>query len=125
LRKDYRQFRTDRVHHIQTTNVPFSREHQALESYIKNDKEKHPTTIVRILVDKKIAKHLEYEKKYHGFVSQKLAGNHIEMTFLSQDVENSFARWYLMFGDYAHILEPESLKTNVIQMMEKVKLRLT
>jgi predicted DNA-binding transcriptional regulator YafY len=125
LRKDYRQFRTDRIHHIQTTNLPFSREHQPLESYIKNDKEKHPTTIVRILVDKKIAKHLEYEKKYHGFVSQKLAGNHIEMTFLSQDVENSFARWYLMFGDYAHILEPESLKTNVIQMMEKVKLRLT
>lgn len=125
LRKDYRQFRADRIHQIQQTDLPFSREHEPLEKYLKNDREKHPTTRVKILVDKKIAKHLDSEKKYHGFVSQKAEGNDVEMTFFSQDLENSFARWYLMFGDYAQILEPESLKTSVLQMMDKVRSRLS
>jgi predicted DNA-binding transcriptional regulator YafY len=124
LRGDYRQFRTDRIHDIRPTDKPFSREHQPLETYLKNDKEKYPTTRVRILVDKKMAKHLDYEKKFHGFVSQKTIGNEIEMTFFSQNVEHGFARWYLMFGDYAKILEPEGLKTSILEIMEKVKSRI-
>lgn len=125
LRKDYRQFRTDRILEIRQTEQPFSLTHQPLETYLKNDKEKYPTTRVRILVDKKIAKHLDYEKKFHGFVSQQITGNQIEMTFLSQNVQNGFARWYLMFGDHAKILEPESLKTDILELMEKMKSRLS
>lgn len=124
LRQDYRQFRADRIYDIGPTEKPFSREHQSLESYLKNEKEKYPTTLVRILVDKKIAKHLGHEKKFHGFVSQKTVGHQIEMTFFSHNVENGFARWYLMFGDYAEILEPESLKTNILEILERMRSRL-
>lgn len=123
LRKDYRQFRTDRVHGIKKTVIPFSIEHEALETYL--DKNKNiPTTKIQILVDKKIAKYLSSERKYHGFVSEKKIDNKIEMTFMSCATLEGFARWYLMFGDYATILEPEGLKTRILELLEINKQRL-
>lgn len=123
LRKDYRQFRADRVHGIQKTAVPFSLEHDALETYLDANKNV-PTTKVRILVDKKTVQYLAYEQKYHGLVSEKEIGDKIEMTFMCRDIENGFARWYLMFGDYATILEPERLKTRILELLEINKQRL-
>ena len=124
LRNDYRQFRTDRMEGIQKTDLPFTREHQPLETFL--DKENTcPTTKVRLLVDKKISKFLASEKKYHGFVAQKNVGDLVEMTFLSRDIENGFARWFLMFGDYATIIEPEQLKERVLELMEVYKNKLT
>jgi predicted DNA-binding transcriptional regulator YafY len=83
-----------------------------------------PKTKVRILVDKKIAKYLAFEQKYHGFVSEKKTDDKIEMTFMSCDTMEGFARWYLMFGDYATILEPESLKTRILELLETNRQRL-
>ena len=123
LRNDYRQFRADRIEGIQKTDLPFAKEHQPLETYLNKEKE-CPTTKVRLLVDKKISKFLASEKKYHGFVAQKNVGDLAEMTFLSRDIENGFARWFLMFGDYATILEPERLKERVLELMETFKDRL-
>jgi predicted DNA-binding transcriptional regulator YafY len=89
------------------------------------DKDKNvSTTKVRILVEKKIAKHLRYERKYHGFVSEKEMEDKIEMTFMSQDIEEGFSRWYMMFGDYATIQEPERLKTKILELLEINKQRL-
>lgn len=124
LRNDYRQFRADRIEEIQKTNFPFTKEHQPLETFL--DKENTcPTIKVRLLVDKKISKFLASEKKYHGFVAQKNVGDLVEMTFLSRDIENGFARWFLMFGDYATILEPDRLKERVLELMVVYKSRLT
>lgn len=123
LRKDYRQFRTDRVHKIQKTENPFSLEHNALETYLNKDKNVS-TVKIRILVKKKIARYLTNDRKYYGFVSQKVIDDKIEMTFMSCDSMEGFSRWYLMFGDHARILEPESLKTKILELLEINKLRL-
>ena len=123
LRNDYRQFRTDRMEGIQKTDLPFTKEHQPLETFL--DKENTcPTTKVRLLVDKKISKFLASEKKYHGFVAQKNVGDLVEMTFLSRDIENGFSRWFLMFGDYATIVEPDRLKERVLELMDVFKSKL-
>lgn len=124
LRKAYRQFRTDRIHEIKKTEEPFKKEHEALEFYLDKEKQQHPTTKVRISVEKRIAKYLSGEKKYHGFVEEKDMGNTIEMTFLSKDIEEGFSRWFLMFGDVATIIEPERLKERVAEMIEKTKNKL-
>jgi len=123
LRKNYRQFRADRVHGIKKTGIPFSLEHQPLETYLDATKDV-PTIKVRILVAKKIAKYLTYERKYHGFISEKIIDNKIEMTFMSCETLEGFARWYLMYGDYATILEPERLKTKILHLLERNKQRL-
>jgi predicted DNA-binding transcriptional regulator YafY len=117
LRSDYRQFRADRIEGIQKTQISFTKEHETLETFLNKERE-FPTTKVRILINKKISKYLSSEKKYYGFVSQKSAGDLIEMTFLSRDIENGFARWFMMFADYALILEPERLKERASELLE-------
>lgn len=123
LRKDYRQFRADRIQNLKKTDLDFTIEHDSLETYLGKT-ETVPTTKVRLLVEKKIARYLAFDRKYHGFVSEKEVGDKLEMTFLCRDIENGFPRWFLMFGDYAEILEPEILKTKVLNLIEINKKRL-
>lgn len=117
LRNDYRQFRADRIEGIKKTQIPFTKEHDSLENYLTKEEE-HTKTKVRILVDRKISKYLSSEKKYHGFVSQKKVGDSVEMTFLSRDWENGFARWFLMYADYATIIEPQHLKARISELIK-------
>ncbi|WP_166921217.1 helix-turn-helix transcriptional regulator [Flavobacterium poyangense] len=124
LRKDYRQFRTDRIQNIKKTELKFTLEHGPLETYLTKKDQQKTTTKIRILVPKKISGYLRHEQKYHGYVSQKEVDGQIEMTFMSCDIENGFPRWFLMFGDYAKILEPEILKTKVLELLEINKKRL-
>lgn len=123
LRQDYRQFRTDRIQGIQKTDLEFTIEHDSLETYLVKS-ETIPTTKVRILVSKKILTHLRHEQKYHGYVSEREVDGQIEMTFMSRNVQDHFSRWLLMFGDYATIIEPESLKARILELIEAYKKRL-
>lgn len=123
LRKDYRQFRTDRILGIKKTECDFTIEHDSLDSYLTKN-ETIPTTKVRILIEKKIARYLSTERKYHGYISEKEVDGKIEMNFMCRDIDSGFARWFLMFGDYAEILEPERLKTRVLELLEINRQRL-
>lgn len=123
LRQDYRQFRTDRIQGIQKTECDFTIEHDSLETYLKKT-ETIPTTKVRILVSKRILNYIRYEQKYHGYVSEKEVEDQIEMTFMSRDIQEGFPRWFLMFGDYATIIEPEKLKTRTLELLESYMKRL-
>lgn len=72
---------------------------------------------------KEVAKYIITEKYYHGFVSEKIMGDNIEMTFLSASLEG-IARWYLMFGDNAKILQPTALKKQVKGIIEAMQKKL-
>ncbi|WP_199758391.1 helix-turn-helix transcriptional regulator [Flavobacterium microcysteis] len=125
LRNDYRQFRADRIHQIKQTDKPFTIEHPDLEAYLQNDLQKYSTTKVRIVVPKKISKYIATQKKHHGFVSQKeINDGNVEMTFMSRDIEEGFCRWFMTYGDYATILEPERLKERVSEIISKTRSRL-
>lgn len=117
LRKDYRQFRTDRVHNIKLTDMPFAVSHDALEDYL-NRANREDFTEIKILVDKYVAKYLKYDRKHQGFVSEKEIGDQVEMTFLSRDLDNGFARWFMMFPDHATIIAPESLKARIAELLQ-------
>lgn len=123
LRKDYRQFRADRILEIKKTDCDFTIEHDSLDTYLVKN-ETIPTTKVRILIEKKIAKYLLTERKYHGYISEKEIEGKIEMSFMCRDIENGFPRWFLMFGDYATILEPERLKVRTLELLETNRQRL-
>ncbi len=122
FRKDYRQFRTDRLLQIQRTDIPFQLIHGTLDDFRQKEKDS-PKTKVRILVDKSVVKYIKSDRKHYGFVSEETKKDNVEMTFFTHSIEG-FARWYLMFGDYAQILEPEILKERLLEIVEKTKDRL-
>lgn len=123
FRNDYRQFRTDRLVEIKRTNIPFQKEHATLDDFRQKEKDS-PKTKVRILVDKSIVKYIKGDRKNYGFVSEEIKKDGVEMTFLTHSLEHGFARWYLMFGDYAQVLEPKSLKQRLLEIVENTKSRL-
>lgn len=122
LRSDYRQFRTDRIHKIELTELAFTRSHEALETHLQPVK--HETTKVRILVDKEVVKFIKSDRKNYGFVSEKETPDGCEMTFLSRDPKNGLARWFMMFADFGTILEPEELNETILGYMASAKKRI-
>lgn len=124
IRQDYRQFRTDRMLSIQRTSIDFTLEHGTIEEH--QNKESDTQKIkVKILVDKSIARYINSGRKYYGFISEEVKDNYVEMTFLTSDIEQGFPRWYLMFGEYAEILEPERLKDRVKDILKKTEAKLS
>ncbi|MBL0358705.1 MAG: YafY family transcriptional regulator [Chitinophagaceae bacterium] len=124
LRKDYRHFRTDRIRYINPTARHFNQQHPSLKSFLaKISREKEMHTIV-ISVDKSVLKYVGEQKYYNGFVSQKEVADKMEMTFVTGSL-NGFAKFYLLFGEYANIISPASLKSlvknNIAAISKKLK----
>ncbi len=114
LRDGYRHFRIDRIRQIALTNKDRALERSTLKEYqAQLAKNRMPFTLQKavILVEKQTALYLKERKHYFGFVSEVDKGDQVEMTFLTQSLEDGFARWYLMFADYAEIVEPRSIES--------------
>ncbi|ASU35382.1 helix-turn-helix transcriptional regulator [Mucilaginibacter xinganensis] len=112
LRGAYRDFRIDRINHIEPAGRVFTSKHPTLKAYIAQTVKEQDLDLVIIRVEKEISGHLDYQKYYSGFVSEKTIGNQKEMTFLTTSLEG-FARWFMMFGDQAEIISPDTLKERV------------
>ncbi len=123
FRKDYRQFRTDRMLKIQRTNTNYTLAHGTLDQH-RTETEDLQKTKVRIMVDKQIARYIGSTRNQYGFVSEEPKMDGVEMTFMTSHIHNGFARWYLMFGDYATVLEPESLKERIRELLKTTEKKL-
>jgi predicted DNA-binding transcriptional regulator YafY len=119
LRNAYRDFRIDRIKNLVVTDEYFTSEHPTLKDYIKQTARERQMERVVINVHKTAHPHLEHQKYYSGFVSEKAAGDFIEMTFLTTSLEG-FARWFMMFGDDAEIIEPDSLKDRIRNIADDI-----
>lgn len=123
LRKDYRNFRVDRVSNMQRTKLSFEKEHPSLNTFIEKISGEEGIHRIVMKVDKGIIQYLGEQKYYNGFVSQKTIGDKLEMTFLAPSIEG-FGRWYIMFGDKAEIMEPKELKDFVKQHANTISKKL-
>lgn len=124
LRTDYRHFRTDRIHKIARTSLDFLLEHGTIDEH-RSKKEEVSKTKVKIVVEKSVAKYIQGQTKYYGLISSEVKGDEVEMTFMTTDWKNGFSRWYLMFGDYAKIIEPDMLRERVAEILAKSQERLS
>ncbi len=122
-RKEYRKFRTDRIFSIEATDKPFDFQHSPLSHYL-SDEPTHSKTTIRISVHKSTAKYIRNSRNFYGFISEEEQGDQVIMLFRYYENMEYFARWYLMFGDDAHILEPESLKSKVKEIAAKIVTRI-
>ena len=89
-----------------------------MDGYRKTNVPANRTKVV-IRVDKEVARYIQTGRRYYGFESERAVGDQVEMTFLTPDVRDGFPRWFMMFGDCAVIVEPESLRERVVELLEK------
>src|SRR5690606_14814260 len=121
LRDDYRQFRIDRIQQIKLTDRNFTKAHRELSFYLPQ-KEDISTTTVRISVPVSFAHYMHWDRPYYGFIEEEVIDGHAIMTFHSRNVEEEFARWFLMFADKAIILEPMSLKMRIKELVDAIRI---
>lgn len=123
LRKDFRQFRVDRILNISKTEIAFSQEYGKINDHRRVASK--TTTKVKLLVDKKIMGYLINSKSYYGLIEEKETEKGIEMTFETEWIDEGFPRWLITFADYATILEPELLKTKMKDLVQKLSEKLS
>lgn len=119
MRNDYRNFRTDRIDKLVCTAERFMKKHPPLQQFITDMPAKRDVKKVVIEVSCDIIKYFGEQKYYNGFVKEESAGNYVRMTFLSGSLQG-FARWFIMFGDKAKIIEPVELTEIVASIAEAV-----
>lgn len=119
LRKDYRNFRTDKITQLTITNESNSKTHPPLQSFISQmaaDREVHKVVID---IEPGILKYLGEQKYYNGFVKEEKAGEYVRMTFLTGSLMG-FSCWFMLYGDHAKIVEPLELNDMVSQVAENI-----
>lgn len=119
LRNDYRNFRTDRIGKLIFTEETFEQIHPSLQEFMK--RMSHERELIKVVVEAEIGicKYFGQEKYYHGFVKEELEEDIVRMTFLSSSLMG-FARWFMMFGDHAKIIEPVELNDMVLNISENI-----
>ncbi|WP_333596791.1 YafY family protein [Chryseobacterium flavum] len=118
LRKDFRQFRVDRILQITKTQTPFLQEYGQINDYRKRSNENKVTA--KLLVDKKIMSHLVNSKRYYGLIEEVETDRGVELTFETEWINDGFPRWLVTFADYATVLEPDSLRTRLNELLIKM-----
>ncbi len=125
LRNDYRNFRTDKIDKIVLSDDKITQTHPPLNTFICQVTEQKKVHKVVIDVDPGIVKYLGEQKYYNGFVSEAPCGDMIRITFLTSSLMG-FARWFMLFGDQATIIEPldlndavEKIASNILKKLER------
>ncbi len=106
--------------------------HPPLQSFINQLSAQRQVQKVVIDAEKNIIKYFGEQKYYNGFVKEEEdAGEYIRMTFLTGSLAG-FARWFMLFGDKAKIVEPLHLNDmvteiagNILKKIEQSQILLT
>ncbi|NCD68756.1 helix-turn-helix transcriptional regulator [Mucilaginibacter agri] len=119
LRVDYRDFRFDRMENLEVTSQHFTKKHAPLQTHLENLYKGTDLVNIVIRIKRDSAAYVGQQKYYHGFVSEKIKGDEVEMQFLTPYIEG-FTRWFMMYADRAKIIEPTRVKDKLKQMIDKI-----
>lgn len=117
LRKDYRDFRLDRIKNIQQQNEAFTKLHPPLEE-LRSKRSTTNTTAIVISVQHPYTHFLFTERPLYGFTHEEITGTETRMYFNCTYHPTTFARWLLKFSDIAKIIEPVSLQQEMKQILQ-------
>lgn len=121
LRNDYRDFRLDRVKKIVLKDEEFDdKAHPSLKEYIEQLKVERELQEVVVSFEKEMARYMQTQKYYHGFVSQQEKDGRIHMRFLTAHIE-ALCHWLLMYTDSAFIESPLSLHSKMKELVSELQ----
>lgn len=119
LRKDYRNFRADRITAISTTDQNFTNQHKELSFYLTKPEPEQSITI-KIRMETAYVKYVKQSRNYYGFVSETIEGGYTEMIFKHVHDPEYFIRWFIVLADKSEILEPESMQKRLAQFIKEI-----
>lgn len=122
LRKDYRNFRVDRIQELKVLNEKYqTNSHPTLKEFLDQVRHAENLTQIEIFVPANSEKYIREQKYNQGFVNEKRVESGIEMTFVTSSMEG-FIRWMLMMGDKIKLLSPPEAKERMKELVEEIKL---
>ena len=110
LRKDYRDFRVDRIRTMQDTDNGFDRSrHGKLEKLVERIVLPADLKAATVRFSHRTARFIRDQKYYLGFVDQRETRDGMEMDFLVPDY-HFLVHWLLSHSDQVTVLSPQILK---------------
>ncbi|MCH5687046.1 YafY family transcriptional regulator [Niabella sp. W65] len=123
LRKEHRNFRSDRIIKIAGLDAPFTRQHKELAAYLQKPAFDQ-YEVVKIMMDNAYVKYVQHSRQQYGFISERIVGDKTEMTFHFPHEPEYFLRWFIVLADKSDIIEPESLKQRLKALTSDINRRI-
>lgn len=124
LRKDYRNFRFDRISELKHSDIEQKREHPPLKDFLETRFKERQLIPVTIRVEKSAIPYMGDQKYYMGLISETDYGDEVEMNFLSTCLDG-FARWFLYLGDSARVISPDQLSDTILEIIDRIASRVS
>ncbi len=122
LRNDYRDFRFDRIKTLCDTGKRYQKKKQkSIREFYEELSRNEDVQKVVVRFKNEIAGYTDSQKYFFGFFEQKKYSEFTEMTFLVSPVEY-IAKWLISYGNQVDVVEPLSLKEELIKLTEELKL---
>ncbi len=120
LRQDVRDFRTDRIMKLRLLDDQFEpRFNGEYKHLIRTLMQESELQEVKIKVSFDIARYISDQKYYYGFVNEQKQDDGVVMTYMVGNL-NYFARWLIMYGDSADVVEPTLLREEVVKVVNEL-----
>lgn len=118
LRKDYRDFRLDRVLEIQVLDENFDTSKRiSISEYVQEQRRTENWIQAKIFVTDELYSFIRNARYSMGYVSEERVTGGYEMLFTVTSVTH-FSKWMLMLGTKAKIIEPQLLLDETIKHVE-------
>lgn len=113
LRKDYRDFRLDRIQDLEVLPERFLRiNHISLGQYLEKLNKNTELITVVINVHNSLLKYIQNSKYSMGLIQEEVVDEYTRMTFACCSIDY-FSRWMLMLGTKALVVSPQELQDKV------------
>ena len=122
LRRDYRNFRTDRIRNLHLTNSSYDKsKHISLQEFMeRHNSEPAPSHTYKVCFSQRVARYLGSQKYYYGLVEEKADDQHVTLTFMNSYPLEYFARWILMWGNDVTIITPDELTERMQELTRQL-----
>jgi predicted DNA-binding transcriptional regulator YafY len=120
LRNDYRDFRMSRMLGVTVDDHGFDPAvHPSIREYIEKIRQASDLEEAIVRFDREVAKWLSEQKYLNGFVSEEVLDNCVRMKFLTSNL-SFFGRWLLTYTNRVQVETPESLRSIMKTLVEKL-----
>jgi predicted DNA-binding transcriptional regulator YafY len=123
FRKDYRDFRIDRIIKLEMINESYiPREIKSVREFFQRNLSDYKLEEITIRLPKTETTLIQTTRYYYGYIGEEEKGDFVALNFIVNDLEY-FCRWLLMYADVVEVVRNEKLKMLFMQAIAGIKKR--